>query len=110
MSTEITVIVHNVERDGVPDMEADRDLVGRIAYVWDGAIVSGWPIGMDVAEESTDLDLGVQYWEPSEGRMGGPVTGVEQWIELPYPAWSLQQTVHPEATDSPVVPCLTPRP
>lgn len=37
MSTEITIMVHDIATDGLPDME---NLIGRVAFIWDGAIVS----------------------------------------------------------------------
>lgn len=84
MSEQLTVILHDVETDGLPDMEND-DLTGRVAFIWDGCIVSGWPIGAEFG----GIEGGQQKWEPSEDRFGGPVVGVKQWLELPSPAWRL---------------------
>ena len=82
MSARVEIIVHEVAADGLPDMEA---LVGQVAFIWDGAVVSGWPIG----EEFGGVQYGEQLWEPSEDRFGGPVAGVTHWIEFPVPAWNL---------------------
>jgi hypothetical protein len=82
MSAELTVRVHSIADDGLPDMAA---LVGRVAFIWDGAIVSGWPIPADIA-------TGTGYsgrWEPSEDRFGGPVGGVTHWVEFPEPTWRI---------------------
>lgn len=74
---ELKVIVHDIEQDGYPDMDT---LTGRVAFVWDGNIVSGWPNhNTDGQPEGT--------WEPAEDRFGGPVSGVTHWIEFPVPLW-----------------------
>jgi hypothetical protein len=78
------IVIHSIAEDGVPDMSIDH-MVGRVAFIWDGCIVSGWPIG--TGEDGDGPYSG--RWEPSEDRFGGPVTGVEYWIELPVPAWRL---------------------
>lgn len=78
----LEVKVHDIAVDGLPDMKA---LVGRVAYIWDGAIVSGWPI----PEEFGGIHESEQMWEPSEDHFGGPVIGVTHWIEFPQPVWSL---------------------
>jgi hypothetical protein len=78
------IIIHSIAEDGPPDMSIDN-MIGRVCFIWDGCIVSGWPLG-------TGEDADGPYdgrWEPSEDRFGGPVTGVEYWIELPVPAWKL---------------------
>lgn len=82
MASEMTVKIHEVAVDGLPDMES---LTGRVAFIWDGAIVSGWPIGAEFGGVMYDGQL----WEPSEDRFGGPVVGVTHWVEFPYPVWSI---------------------
>ena len=82
---ELTVILHEVTEDGLPDMK-DDDLIGRVAFVWDGCVVSGWPIGPEYDDSYDPADV---KWEPSEDRFGGPVRGVTRWLELPRPAWDL---------------------
>jgi len=86
VSRQYTVIVHNIATDGYPDMSND-DLVGRVAFIWDGAIVSGWPLHVDPADYSTPFS-GV--WESSEDHMGGSFEGVTEWVEFPEPFWSLR--------------------
>lgn len=78
---KVEIIVHEVAVDGLPDMEK---LTGRVAYIWDGAIVSGWPISPEFGGVTYDGQL----WEPSEDRFGGPVIGVTHWVEFPRPVWS----------------------
>ena len=73
----LVVEVYSVERDGLPDME-DQGSVGKVAFIWDGNIVSGWPL----PKEGSDV------WEPSEDRFGGPVRGVEYWVRFPFALWS----------------------
>lgn len=78
--------IYEIAKDGLPDM-SNRDMVGCVAFIWDGCIVSGWPIGL--GEDGDGPYSG--RWEPSEDRFGGPVTGVTHWIELPVPAWQLER-------------------
>lgn len=78
---DVQVKIHDVSVDGLPDME---NLTGRVAFIWDGAIVSGWPI-------ENGFHLGQQMWEPSEDRFGGPVIGVTHWVEFPVPVWNLEK-------------------
>ena len=82
----LVIVLHKVSEDGLPDMhDSSNDMTGRVAFIWDGNIVSGWPI-----KDMVDT-LGRALWEPAEDRFGGPVAGVEYWLELPTPAWSLHK-------------------
>jgi hypothetical protein len=38
---QIPIIIHEIVVDGLPDM--DR-LAGRVAFISDGCVVSGWPL------------------------------------------------------------------
>lgn len=67
---EMTIRIHEIAVDGLPDK--DR-LVGRIAFLHDGEILSGWPI------------TGTDLWESAESYMGGTYAGVTHWIEFPIP-------------------------
>jgi hypothetical protein len=83
MSIAHTIIVHDVA-DGLPP-DTD-DMVGRVAFIWNGAIVSGWPV------RSGDPSRTFQgYWEPSEDALGSgrKFHGVDFWVELPVPGWML---------------------
>lgn len=67
------VTVHEIAVDGYPDM--DR-LTNRVAFIFDGCIVSGWP-----------LDDGTgHYWE-SDSDVGRRVKfyDVTHWVEFPAP-------------------------
>lgn len=80
MNNELKVILHSIAEDGLPDM---TQLTGMVAFIWDGCVVSGWPIE---AESGQYIDC----WEPSEDRFGGPVRGVTHWLEFPKPFWRLE--------------------
>jgi hypothetical protein len=82
MMQEITIKIHEVAVDGLPDM---KELVGRVAFIWDGAVVSGWPIDTTIGYED------YQQWSPSEDRFGGPYIGVTHWVEFPVPVWDLER-------------------
>lgn len=84
MSKSMTIEVFSVEEDGLPNMD-DPNMTGRVAFIWDGCIISGWPIG----EEFGGTDYGEQLWEPSEDRFGGPVVGVKHWVLAPAPHWKI---------------------
>lgn len=92
MSTEITVVVHAIAQDGVPDMTDDQ--VGRIAFIWDGAVISGWPLN---GEHVTGGPRPLDHWEPSEDRFGGAVTGVTHWLEFPAACWDIERNETPTA-------------
>ena len=80
MAKTMEIKIHAVATDGLPNMEK---LVGRVAYIWDGSIVSGWPV-------TNGFESGEQMWEPSENRYGGPVIGVTHWLEFPEPFWNIK--------------------
>ena len=84
MAIDIQVKVHEIAVDGLPDMDSST---GRVAFIWDGAIVSGWPIGTVYG----GTEYSEQLWEPSEDRFGGPVIGVTHWLEFPEPVWNLSK-------------------
>lgn len=81
----IEVKIHSVAEDGLPDM---RSLTGQVAFLWNGAIVSGWPI--DAEYGGIDPNNG-QLWEASEDRMGGPYANVTHWLEFPVEFWNLEK-------------------
>jgi hypothetical protein len=69
------VIIHKIEDDGLPDME-NYDLTNRVAFIFDGSIVSGWPLKGDAMEGTlweADTDVG----------RPGPFSGVTHWVEFP---------------------------
>lgn len=89
MSTKlISMTIHEIATDGLPDMNFDgSDLIGRVAFIFDGSIVSGWPL--DPVECSHIYD---NYgWDGSEGALWEansdvghtrPFGGVTHWVEF----------------------------
>ena len=70
MKAEIKI--HLIAEDGLPNMD---ELTGRVAFIWDGDIYSGWPI-----DEAYSLEDG-STWEVSEGPFL-PKSGVHAWVEF----------------------------
>jgi hypothetical protein len=68
------IIVHSIEADGLPDMDA---LTGRVAFIFDGNIVSGWPLNDSQWEANSDVGRTI------------PFVGVTHWVEFPVPVWQL---------------------
>lgn len=79
---EVMIKIHSIAEDGLPNMD-DNAMVGRVAFIWDGAIVSGWPLNR--------IGRPADHWEPSEDRFGGAVSGVTHWVEFPEPVWNLER-------------------
>lgn len=72
---EVTIRIHDIAEDGLPDMDA---LVGRVAFIFDHEIVSGWPL------HRRDEEDGSVLWEAdSDIGRHGPFYGVTQWVEFP---------------------------
>lgn len=84
MSFTRTITVHPVAEDGLPDMRAEG--AGRVAFIRDGCVVSGWPV---ISDGMITADPLAVLWEPSQDGFGGPVAGVTHWIEFDVPAWAL---------------------
>lgn len=76
--TELVVRVHAIAEDGLPDM--DR-LTGRVAFLFDGCIVSGWPLRDGTWEADSDVGH------------GRPFGGVTHWVEFPAPIWQVQRGI-----------------
>lgn len=89
--TELTVKLHPIATDGLPDMDA---LTGRVAFIFDGCVVSGWPLLRDEHPETYDR-VGVYegegtLWEAnSDVGHGRPFYGVTHWLEFPTEIWEL---------------------
>lgn len=78
---EVTIKIHAVAEGGLPNME---NLTGRVAFIFDGCIVSGWPAGRE--------EEGDQVWETdSDVGTHRPLIGVTHWVEFPVPVWELER-------------------
>lgn len=78
----MNVILHKISEDGLPDMET---LCGRVAFIFDGCVVSGWPL---ICNED-----GEQMWEAdSDVGRTGKFAGVEYWLEFAEPVWDFAPT------------------
>jgi hypothetical protein len=86
---DIKVKLHSVAEDGLPDM--DR-LIGRVALIFDGCVVSGWPTGQGGG--------GAQLWE-ADTDVGHNrfLRGVTHWLEFPVPVWKLHLSPTPSKVD-----------
>lgn len=78
---EITIKVHEIATDGLPDMDK---LVGRVALLFDGNVVNGWPLA-DLDDEGRPL------WEGGDVSNGKSFYGVTHWIEFPDPLWEIER-------------------
>lgn len=86
MSKQYTIIVHTIKEDGLPPKDFEEaGLTGRVAFIFDGDIYSGWPAYGEDQEMPDDPDEIV--WEESEH--AHKMMGVEKWIELPVAGWEL---------------------
>lgn len=69
----LSVILHDIVTDGLPDM---HKLTNRVAFIWDGNIISGWPL--------LDEDPSGSVWEGnSDFALPTMFGGVKQWVEFP---------------------------
>jgi len=81
VAKKIEVVLHEVAVDGLPDMD-DRNMVGRVAFIFDGCVVSGHPL-------RDDGDEGVLWEADDDVGRGGLFAGVTHWLEFPAPVWGL---------------------
>ena len=74
-----TMKVYTIAEHRLPDMDK---LVGRVAFIFDGCIVSGWPLRPD--------ESGNVLWEADEdvGRHG-VFNSVEKYVVFDVPVWDL---------------------
>jgi hypothetical protein len=80
MPSRLDAIVHAIATDGYPDMDA---LTGRVAFIFDGCIVSGGPLHVDPEDYSTPQS---GDWE-ADSDVGRTVRfgGVTHWVEFSRP-------------------------
>jgi hypothetical protein len=81
---QFTIKVHEIAVDGLPQRDQDGSLteclVGRVAFLFDGNIVNGWPLDRDGLWEANS-DVG----------HGRPFVGVTHWVEFPLPLWEMEK-------------------
>lgn len=76
----IEVKVHEIASDGLPAMDS---LTGRVAFIFDGCLVSGWPLPDHPIE-------GEIPWEAnSDVGNGNMFISVTHWVEFPVPVWKI---------------------
>jgi len=77
MSFDMTIKVHSIADDGLPPED-----MTNVALIFDGCIVSGWPLG-----NGPDHDQGYSgLWEAdSDVGHRRPFFGVTHWVEFPMP-------------------------
>lgn len=73
------MVVREIAKDGLPDMDK---LTGRVAFIFDGCIVSGWPLDPEGDETPWEADSDV-------GRHG-KFYGVTHWVEFARPVWGME--------------------
>jgi hypothetical protein len=74
VSHQLTCTVHEVATDGLPtDSRFDHDLHGRVAFVFNSHLISGWPTNYGAWKSDGVGDDGV------------PKAGVTHWVEFPVP-------------------------
>ena len=71
--------VRKIADHGLPDMD---NLTGRVAFIFDGCIVSGWPLDPDGDEIP---------WEANDdvGRHG-KFYGITHWVEFPVTFFDME--------------------
>lgn len=77
----------NIKKHGLPNMDK---LTGRVAFIWDGCIVSGWPLYPDHSFDKSE-------WEANNdvGR-GGSFKGVTTYIIFDKPIWDYENVFKTE--------------
>lgn len=91
--SKTTIIIHEIATDGLPDMSK---LIGRVAFIFDGCVASGWPL---LSTEHPELYSGRNtsevLWEAdSDIGHGKPFAGITHWIEFRDPVWELKDHAH----------------
>ena len=85
---EVTVQVHAVDEDGFPKREVLDDQ--RMAFVFDGAMISGWPARRDPRPGKVGV-LWQAHPDAFNGESGHEFSGVTHWLEFPVPVGTLAQ-------------------
>lgn len=88
MSEQVTVTIRSIAEDGLPDRR-DESLTGRLAFLWDGYIVTGWPLY--ASEDRQSAYTGT--WEAADDKLSSvrAFANVTHWVEFPEPIWEYQR-------------------
>jgi hypothetical protein len=87
----LEIKVHEIAIDGLPDMDK---MLCRVAFLWDGNIVNGWPIRRGTGILADDEFMGWPYlWEADSDKTSNGLwtknkgsllfAGVTHWLEFP---------------------------
>lgn len=92
MARQVTVAIHAIAQDGYPNLDV---LTGRVAFIWDGHVVSGWPLQVDSDDRNSPF---TGRWEAADNKLSSvrEFAGVTHWIEFPDPVWDYEVAVDPE--------------
>lgn len=81
--------VKSIKEHGLPDMDK---LVGRVAFIFDGCIVSGWPLhNIHLKMPGNNYpEYGMDIWEANDDvGKSGVFTGIEKYVIFDKPIWEL---------------------
>ena len=127
--TDILITIHDIAVDGLPPANFNGSmngrLTGRVAFLFDGCIVSGWPVRRELfphlytpaaIEKRTALadSIGIHLSEQERIRdkcgrtatlwqadsdvgLPGLFSGVTHWVEFPASVHTLERTATPVA-------------
>ena len=87
MPRDMNVRIHSIAEDGLPRRDDEGHLASDVAFIFDGCIVSGWPLHVDPQDYSTPYS---GYWE-ADGDVGRGMkfAGVTHWVEFPEPLYKI---------------------
>lgn len=83
---KIEIKIFDIDADGLPDIDS---LTGRLAFLWDGAIFSGWPLfNIHLKYPENNHPIYSKYdWECSENAAAGVFAGVKKYIIFDKPLY-----------------------
>jgi hypothetical protein len=82
---ERIIKVHEIARDGLPS-RSDFP-TGRVAFIFDGCIVSGWPLYAD-PDDDTSSYAGLWGANDDVG-LNVKFADVTHWVEFDAPLWEI---------------------
>jgi hypothetical protein len=78
---KVEVIIHSISESGLPDM---NKLLGRVCFIHDGAVLSGYPVMSNDDDDDDDDDDDEMPWESTVDGLGGVTFyNVTHWVEFP---------------------------